>query len=174
MARWAGRAIDLDGKNSFTPFVLGPSAVPLILDEAQARENPELAVLSVMVHGKAVDAEQSAQMALVAQAAIVPLDRERSTLYNDLILSSLGEAARKVLQTMALAKYEYQSDFARRYVAQGREEGRVALLTRLLTRRFGPLSDTAREQLRSASIDQLDAMGERLLTANSLSEALNG
>jgi predicted transposase YdaD len=78
------------------------------------------------------------------------------------------------------AKYEYQSEFARRYVAQGREEGRMegrtegcaGLLVRQLTKRFGPLTEAACTRLASASIEELDAIGERLLTARSLPEAL--
>ncbi len=38
------------------------------------------------------------------------------------------------------AKYEYQSDFARKYVAQGRAEGRTDLVLKLLTLKFGKLS----------------------------------
>jgi hypothetical protein len=70
------------------------------------------------------------------------------------------------------AKYEYQSDFAKRYVAQGRAEGRAALVLRQLTRRFGALPLAATERLGAASVDELDAIGERLLTAESLDEAL--
>lgn len=104
------------------------------------------------------------------------LDEDRSRLYFDLILSSLSEAARRALRTMDPAKYEYQSDFAKRYVAQGimqgRAEGRVALVIRQLALRFGPLTDEVQNQIASASIDELDAIGERLLTAQTLQEAL--
>ena len=70
------------------------------------------------------------------------------------------------------AKYEYQSDFAKRYIGLGRAEGRTALLQRQLTRRFGPLPADAVERLSAATIDELDAIGERLLSAESLDEAL--
>jgi hypothetical protein len=82
------------------------------------------------------------------------------------------------------AKYEYQSEFAKRYVAQGRAEGqaegqavgqaegRAALLTRQLTLRFGALPPDAVARLSTASIDELDAIGERLLTSRTLQEAL--
>ncbi len=46
-------------------------------------------------------------------------------MYFDLVLASLSKAARQELQAMDPAKYEYQSEFARRYVAQGRAEGKV-------------------------------------------------
>lgn len=54
---------------------------------------------------------------------IAPLPPELSRLYYDAILTALSEADRHVLEAH-MQRYEYQSDFARRYVAQGREEGR--------------------------------------------------
>ena len=83
------------------------------------------------------------------------------------------------------AKYEYQSDFAKHYVAQGKAEGRLegeadgqragkaALVVRQLTLRFGPLGDGVRMQIEQASIVELDAIGERLLTTTTAEEALN-
>lgn len=71
------------------------------------------------------------------------------------------------------AKYEYQSDFARRYVAQGEAKGRAALVIRLLALRFGPLTDTLQARIAEASITELDAIGERLLAAQTLQEALD-
>ena len=82
------------------------------------------------------------------------------------------------------AKYEYQSDFAKRYIglgraeghaegrAEGQAEGRAALLQRLLTRRFGALPAEVTGRLSAATIEELDAIGERLLSAQSLEEAL--
>jgi Domain of unknown function (DUF4351) len=68
--------------------------------------------------------------------------------------------------------YEYQSDFARRYVAQGKAEGRVELTLKLLAWRFGPLPDTVRTRVRGAQDAQLDVVAERMLTAQTLEEAL--
>ncbi len=83
---------------------------------------------------------------------------------------------RRELQLMDPAKYEYQSEFAQRYVAQGKAEGsvegRAALLTRLLSLRFGALPPGAHTRISTASIEELDAIGERLLTAQTLQEAL--
>jgi hypothetical protein len=113
---------------------------------------------------------------MAAQIASLGLDGDRSKLYFDLILNSLSEAARRALQTMDPAKYEYQSDFAKRYVAQGRAEGmaegRAALITRQLSLRFGPLTEDVQTRLAAASIAELDAIGERLLTAQTLRDAL--
>ena len=106
-----------------------------------------------------------------AQEASIGLDEDRSKLYFDLVLASLSEAARRELQAMDPAKYEYQSEFARRYVAQGRvegkaegkAEGRAELVLRQLTLRFGPLGDDVRAWISASSIEALDAIGERLL-----------
>ena len=72
--------------------------------------------------------------------------------------------------------YEYQSDFARRYFGQGktegRMEGRVELTLKLLALRFGQLPDATQTRVRSAQDAQVDAIAERLLTAQTLEEAL--
>lgn len=177
VARWAAQPIGLGANGQFVPLVLRPSGVPEITDLAQARADPELAVLSAMAHGRDADIGKSVQIALAAETASAGLDEDRTRLYLDLILHSLSEAARRALQTMDPARYEYQSDFARRYVALGREEGRVegraALLIRLLGLRFGPLTEEVQNRIAAAPIEQLDAIRERLLTAQTLQEALD-
>ncbi len=86
-----------------------------------AREAPELAVLSAMAHGRA---KVGASVASAVLAAVTGLDDERVRLYVDLVLGSLSKSARVALEAlMKSGNYEYQSEFARKYVAQGREEG---------------------------------------------------
>ena len=172
VTRWAAKPVDIGDGNLFTPRVLGSAGVPKVTDEAQAAMDPELAVLSAMAHGRDADSATAAQIAAVAQQVSATLDGDRSKLYFDLILNSLSEAARRALQTMNPIKYEYQSDFAKRYVAQGRAEGRAAIVLRQLTVRFGPLSSEVQAQIASSSVDELDAIGERLLTAGNLQDAL--
>jgi hypothetical protein len=46
------------------------------------------------------------------------------------------------------------------------------LIARLLTLRFGPLGASEQSRILAASIAELDAMGERLLTSRTLDEAL--
>lgn len=175
-ARWAAKPVDLGNGNWFAPLVLGPSRVPEVAEESQARAHPELAVLSAMAHGQDADIGKAARVAAAALGAGLGLDGDRSRLYFDLVLTSLSEAAQRELKAMDPAKYEYQSEFARRYVAQGRAEGkaegRAELVVRQLTLRFGPLGAGARVRVSAASIEDLDAIGERLLTAQTLQEAL--
>jgi hypothetical protein len=154
-------------------LVIGPSGVPEIIDSAQAQADPELAVLSAIAHGRDADVGKSVRIALAAESASAGLDEDRSKLYLDLILASLSEAARTELQTMKPAGYQHQSDFAKHYVPQGRAEGRAALVLRLLTLRFGPLQDNVQDQIARATVADLDAIGERLLTAETLLEALD-
>ena len=96
------------------------------------------------------------------------LDAERSTLYCDLVLHSLPEAARRALQAMDASKYEYQSEFARRYFAQGR----VEIVLKQLATRYGALSAVIAARVRDASAADLDGIAERVLTARTLDEAL--
>jgi hypothetical protein len=130
-----------------------------------------------MAHGHDVDADKVLRIAVVAMAASVGLDAERSTLYFDLVATSLSEAARKALQSMDPAKYEYQSEFARRYIAEGKAEGkaegRSELLLKLLTLRFGRLPDDLCERIRTARIEEIEVFAERVLTATNLDQVFN-
>jgi flagellar biosynthesis/type III secretory pathway protein FliH len=54
--------------------------------------------------------------------------------------------------------------------AEGRAEGEVKLLTKQLIAKFGPLSDTERSRLATASIPELETWAERVLFASSLEQ----
>ena len=77
--------------------------------------------------------------------------------------------------------FEYQSDFARRYFGQGKAEGRaegraesrVEIILKQLTLRFGPLTEAVQIRVRSGGDVQLDAVIERVLTTQTLEEALS-
>jgi|SRR5579872_1382345 len=176
VARWARRPIEIGGDSQFKAWVLSPSGVPEIVDEQTAKQDPELAVLSAVAHGRDADTEKAVQIALAAEVALLNLDAERSTLYRDILSEALSEAARRALQSMNPAKYEYRSEFAKRYYGQGLEkglaEGRAEVILKLLTLRFGELPEGARAAVKAAPVEELDRMSERLLTAGSLEEAL--
>jgi hypothetical protein len=55
---------------------------------------------------------------------------------------------------------------------EGRQEGEVLLLRRLLMRRFGALPTWAEERLAQASTEQVETWGDRVLEAASLTEVL--
>jgi hypothetical protein len=55
---------------------------------------------------------------------------------------------------------------------QGFQQGEAFMLTRLLTRRFGPLPDWATERLAQASREELEQWAERVLEAQRLEDVL--
>jgi hypothetical protein len=153
------------------PLVLGPEAVPFVCDVAVAEQSPELAVLSVMLHGHERNALAIAEAALAAARG---LDDERSKLYADLVLASVDEAARAILEAlMASGNYEYQSDFARRYVAQGRAEGRAHALLAVLAARGISVPEDVRTRIVSCTeLARLDAWLAHAVTAASAAEVV--
>jgi Domain of unknown function (DUF4351) len=169
VARWAGRSIELGPGTRCTPWVVGPSNTPVITELKDAKENVELAVLSAVEHGQGTDIQLAARIAAAAIVASADIDAEHSKLYYDLILISLSENAPEALATtMNSLGFEYQSDFARRYVAQGR----VEIVLKQLASRFGPLTEATQACVRNARGEQLEAVAERLLIAQTLEEAL--
>jgi hypothetical protein len=70
---------------------------------------------------------------------------------------------------MSSLEFKYQSDFARRYVAEGRAE----IILELLATRFGPLPDSIQTRVRGAEARQLYAVAKRVLTAATLEEVID-
>jgi hypothetical protein len=173
VARWCAQPITLDrAGNVFRPVVIGPASIPVVTDETQARTWPELAVLSVIAHGHEPGSETIGAAAL---AACDRLDSAQARLYADLIYSNLNEIARAALEAlMQQHNYTYQSDFAKKYVAEGRKEGIElgyrAMLRTQLEQRFGELPADAIARLDQADSDTLDAWARRVLTAGSLAD----
>jgi hypothetical protein len=162
VARWAAEPIDL-GHPGFVlrPLVLGPETTPLITDPARARAAPEQAVLSAMVHGTG---ERGADVALAAYGAIAEaflgVDDDRLRVYQDLVDSSLGHAARRALEAiMASGNYQYQGPFAKRYVAEGEAKGRAEGKAEGLRTAVGDLCELLGIALGAARRAQLEAMG---------------
>ena len=88
-ARWAARPIDLGGGNQYTPLVIGPDGVPKLTDPGRARREPQLAVLSVMAHGRG-ELETAAAIGVAAAKAIHRLPEEQRVLYSLLIEANLS------------------------------------------------------------------------------------
>lgn len=181
VARWARKAIDLAPDWVWPVKVLGPEHIPWVKDPELARRLPELAVLSAAAHG---NEPAGLEVVMATLEALVTLDAERRSYYYDLVLASLHEAARRALEqelTMERGKYEYRSDFARTYFAQGeakgREEGRAegeakALLA-LLTARGLAVDAAARKRILDCiDVEQLERWIVRAATASSVREVL--
>ena len=170
VAAWCAESIDLGRqRGTILPLVLGPAQIPVITDPDEARRAPELAVLSVAAHGREPGAEH---IALAALTAVRGLDSERELLYPDFILAMLGEVARAALELlMNPATYQYQSDFARKYIAIGKAEGEAHLLLKLLHFKGFTVAPELVSRVESCQDPtQLERWAERVLTATTLDD----
>ncbi len=177
VAAWCAEPIET-GVPDFVlrPPVLQRAAIPVVTEPAEAARRPELAVLSAMAHG---ESEQGATIASAVLPALQGLEDEgRARFYYDLVYNALNEATRRALEAM-MKGYEYQSDFAKKYVAQGRDEGRNegraeeaarAVLTALRVRSIA-VPEAAREQiLAQKDPEQLERWLEKAIVATTLAE----
>jgi hypothetical protein len=75
-AAWCAKPVLLGPGNTFTPVVLGPRQIPMLVDPDEAVENPELTMLSTMAHGAESDDVLRAFL-----AALEGVDDEVAPLY---------------------------------------------------------------------------------------------
>jgi hypothetical protein len=177
MARWAREPIELGPGNAFRPLVVGPSAVPVIDDVAVAERDPEMAVLSALAHGEGPHGEHVGRAAVLAT---LRLSNESQLLYSDLVLAAVSEAARTALEKlMASGDYEFQSDFAKRYIAKGMTEGMAKGVAEgcaksvlaVLEARGLRASDEGRARiLACTNVAQLDTWIRKAVSVNSVDE----
>ena len=100
--------------------------VPVIGDETAAGRAPELNwPCCCIAHGQDADAEAVARSAYATLQTVTELlSDDRQLLCHDLISTALPEAARIALEKlMASGNFDFQSDFARKYLTRGPEEG---------------------------------------------------
>ncbi|WP_437625674.1 hypothetical protein [Sorangium sp. So ce1151] len=171
IARWCARPIDTGHPGwILTPLVLGPEGVPVVTDAGQATAAPEVVVLSAMAHGQG-DAAEAIGVAFLAAAA--GLDQERRAMYGDLVLSSLNAAARRTLEARMKAGYEFQSEFARSYVAKGKIEAKAQDVLAVLEARALAVPAEVRERvLASTDLAELDRWIRRAAVVSDARELL--
>jgi hypothetical protein len=122
-----------------------------------------------MAHGEQAG-EKGVFDALVAALEVV--DQDHAKLYADLVLATLPAADRDYLETLMSAsairaKYGYQSDFARRYYA----EGEATAVLAFLDARGIEVPDHIREDITGCTdLDQLDTWIRRAATASKVQD----
>jgi hypothetical protein len=168
IATRSAEPIDLGpGGSVLRPFVLGPSAVPVITEPDKARAMPELAVLSALAHGRS---EAGLRVGMAALMATVGLDEEQAMLYEDVVLCCLSKAARRALEEMmASGNYEIQSEFLRKYVAQGEAKGKAEGVLEVLEARGLVIPNDVRERIVNST--DLAALGRWIRRAAVVSSA---
>jgi hypothetical protein len=150
-ARWAGEAIPLGGNSVYVPEVIGPTGVPVVVEQERAKSDPELAVLSVMAHGRG-DEQVAVAIARAAAAGVEGFDDERRVLYSALIESSLSDAARKAFAMLPQGQ-QFFSEFQRRSFSEGQAK---AILAVLETRGLAVTDDQRERILASTDAAELD------------------
>jgi len=179
VADWCAQPIPI-GVVDFVlrPPVLRRNGVPVVTDPAEAARRPELAVLSALAHG---DGPQAASIVTALLPVIDRLDDERARFYYDLVYNSVNEAARRALEAM-MKGYEYQSDFAKKYIVLGRDEGRdegraearARDVVTVLRVRGIALPEAARERiLAEKDPARLERWLERAIVAPSVAEVID-
>jgi hypothetical protein len=135
------------------------------------------------------EGEQGAAIAAAVMPAIGALDAERARFYGDLVLKSVNEATKKALEAK-MKGYEFQSDFVKKCVALGRDEGRAlgrdegrnegraeeaarAVLTAFRVRRIAVSAAEQERILASKDPAQLERWLERAIVAASVAEVLD-
>jgi len=151
---------------------------------AQAQRDLELAVLSALTHR---DHPQFEQIFLTLATALDQAKHERAGLYTDMVLASCPPAVQQCLEElMTTQTYEYQSNFARRYYAQGeargrtegeakgRTEGEARAVLAILRARGIPVPDDIRTRITTCTdLDQLDTWVRRAATATTIHDLLD-
>jgi hypothetical protein len=127
-------------------------------------------VLSALAHG---EGEQGAAIAAAVLPAVAGLGNDRARFYGDLVLNSLNEAARRALEAM-MKGYEFQSDFAKKYVALGRaQEAAQAVLTVLRVRGIAVPESTRERILAEKDPARLERWLEKASVALALADVLD-
>jgi hypothetical protein len=127
-ARWAAQPIHLGvrGMPSLTvqPFVLGPDNVPVIATEREAKDDPSLAALSAMTHGRG---RQAPAILESLKAALGTIDRDSAAVLVQFVDSCLADdQVRQMWRDMMTAmQYFWRHPLAEEVREGGREEGRV-------------------------------------------------
>jgi hypothetical protein len=150
--------------------VLGPRDVPVITDRDTAAEQPELATLGVVIHGR------NRQVVKAFRAALDLVKDDYASQYYEHAYSMAAPAVRRILEEiMASTTWPVNSPFAREHFgrgkAEGRAEGEAESVLRVLAVRGIEVPDDARARIRACSdLRQLEVWLERAVGADSLAD----
>jgi predicted transposase YdaD len=90
------------------------------------------------------------------------------------LAAQIGPEAEEVYVTTAdMLRAEGRAEGEAKGRAEGRAEGAATVLVRQLTRRFGPIPDTVRERIDTATLAQLEAWSDRVLDASTLDDVID-
>lgn len=161
-ARWAAEPIHLGvrGCPSLTvrPFVLGPDNVPVIVEASEAEQDPALAVLSAMTHGRGPHVAGILESLV---AALKTLDADTAAVFVQFVDSCLAEpwAQHMWRDLMTAMQYFWRHPLAESVRGEGRGEGRVEkgaeMTLNILEWRGVPVSDAVRHRVETCTDEDL-------------------
>ncbi|BAC88419.1 Rpn family recombination-promoting nuclease/putative transposase [Gloeobacter violaceus] len=162
-----GRSADPADQPAFADLLSGSRVQRLYLDELEPGLSPSLGVGLVRL---VVEDERSAvarARQLLVQAVREPMDeaarRQALELIETFIVYKLPQMSRQEIEAMFGLDELKQTRYFQDVQAEARQEEALALVTRLLTKRFGPPDATVQQRLRELSLEQIEALGEALL-----------
>jgi hypothetical protein len=170
-ARWCARPIVTGHPRwDLTPVVLPLSEIPMI---AGTEAVPELMMLSAIANADHPELTLTLDR---LQASLSGAMNRREALYFDVLDTTLTRITQSDVETdvnIPGRSYDYWSPTVRKFVNQGRAEGKADALLTILDLRGIKVPDGVRE--RFASCDDLEQLGEwigRAATADALEEVL--
>jgi hypothetical protein len=181
VARWASKPIKFSEPWGYLrPVVIGPGSVPAITDPDQARQHPELAVLSARIHG---NTRQAGAVFRALQVALADIDPNDAQLYYDLLLDGLEPWAQDIFKELTTVTAVIPNDpravNLRRWLegataeahAQGEARGKARAVVAVLAARGVEIPDHVRERISCCTdLGQLDTWIRRAATARTVKE----
>ncbi len=164
------------------PVVIGPDTTPAASAPGDGHASAELAVLAVLTG--ALDLGDPAARRLVLQA-IATVDAGRREIYTRLIRVTASSAVRRALEELMATAFrdefvdglldrgraEGEARGRAEGEARGRAKGEASMLLRVLAARGFAVPDDMRQRVQSCTdVAQLEAWGDRAVTATSLDE----
>jgi hypothetical protein len=170
-ARASGRPIPT-GHPGFvlTPIVIGPGTTPPPEGPGARPVSAELTVLAVLTGALDLGDAQTRRLVL---RAIAGVDAGRREIYTRLIRATASPAVRRALEELMATVFrdEFVDGLLDQGRAQGQAEGEAAMLLRVLAARGFTVPEDIRQRVQSCTdLAQLEAWGDRAVTAGSLEE----
>ncbi|MBO3746684.1 hypothetical protein J5X84_11455 [Streptosporangiaceae bacterium NEAU-GS5] len=150
--------------------VLGPDDIPVILDPEQAAAQPELAAMSVMVHGR------DRKVVQAFSDGLKYLPRDHAPQYYEYAFSMSGPDVQRLLEEiMSSTTWLVASPFAKEHFGKGRAEGKAEEAGRMvllvLSARGLAVPDDVRRRVEDCDdVEQLEAWATRAVTVDTAAD----
>lgn len=152
------------------PWVLGPDSIPAIIDPHEAAAHPELAAMSVMVHG------HNRKVVEAFATALADVTDEHAPDYFEYAYSMSAPEIRRLMEEImksASTEWPVYSPFAREHFGRGKAEGQAeeagrSVLLVLAARGFNVPDDIRDRITTCADLAQLETWLARAATTQTL------